>query len=815
MTSTINGPHDEGGRIGQICDSRHARTELSQSLSWACAHGAAACCSPHTPKSRPIARTEGFRTEWSSVSFLQPPLRQPLSGDVAFCFLVFEVAKSSNGVKGGGSDSEPWRGTRKGSRTAMAAVDAGDGAPLDAEGGGAARIQALERQVALLTDKLANAEDEFAAFYSRTLKGEKDVKDRAGRQQKALNQLQKKIVAQAEEKRQIQRKLDDKAAPYAAELSEKEAAWAVERDGLAAQLRGLEDEKKRECERLAIQVRTAEDEKNQVLMELTQSQSRLQQLETKIVDMNANMQELEKSAAQWKLAAHNMNTNIQELEKSAAQWKLTAEKRKAQAFDALAAQRESDSRLGELEADLQRQREDARELQLQLESPVRAASVLKSAIPRADVLTQTDGPEVRVVEKEVLVEKVVEKDVYHDEVTLEKRQLQREKESLEIELGRIRAERAQEQIGQQTKATRDRESRRREIEQLASIVHTLVHTTSAAAQALQDTRDINERFETPRSPPPPPPLVRTVDVGVGTMPPAVRHVGVGMYVLPRMSHACMQTEREFRPVTTAAAVQTTADLRTARFHVDCQTEPDARGKLVHAQVQTEQAAPVERVLTARSERATADAATTTSPGPDVPPLAPERDHTIVLHPNMPYMLRREATGSLSTQTPKQEGEDEQSRSARPIASDKLPGQLTRDDVVASGTKGAGNKRRSPLKASNGSPDTGELQAIPDESMRPAVPDSDNIRLPQPSLGENGHMTWPASPNTSGGTPHPAPRFRRHFAGSSPSVPSLIPSMIPGVSECACFYLYLAKHTQHAKRSSLLSAPCTPSTKQAY
>ena len=345
---------------------------------------------------------------------------------------------------------------------------------------------------------------------------------------------------------------------------------------------------------------------------------------------------------------------------------------------------------------------------------------------------------------------------------------------------------------------------------METIVHTLVNATSAAAQALQDARDINEWFQTLHSPPPPPPLVRTVDVGVGTTPPAVRHVGVGMYVLPRISHAWMQTERELRPVTTAAAVQTTADLRTARFHVDCQTEPDTRGKRVHAQVQTEQAAPVERVLTARSERVTADAATTTSPGPDVPPLEPEQDHTIVLHPNMPYTLRRKATGSLSTQTPKQEGEDEQSSSTRPIASDEVPGPPTPDDLVASVIKGAGNKRRSPLKASNGSADTGEQQAIPDEAVMLAAPDSDSIRLSQPSLGENGHMTWPASPNTSGGTPHPVPRFRRHFAGSSPSVPSLIASMIPGVSECVCFHLYLAKHN-----SALQSAERTMHTKQAH
>ena len=70
----------------KLANAEDEFAELSQSLSWACAHGAAAYCSPHTPKSRPIARTEGFRTEWSSVAFLQHRSASPFREMWRFVF---------------------------------------------------------------------------------------------------------------------------------------------------------------------------------------------------------------------------------------------------------------------------------------------------------------------------------------------------------------------------------------------------------------------------------------------------------------------------------------------------------------------------------------------------------------------------------------------------------------------------------------------------------------------------------------------------------------------------------------------------------
>ena len=57
-----------------------------------------------------------------------------------------------------------------------------------------------------------------------------------------LRSLIEKVLAEAEIKRQLQRKLDGKEAPLAA-LGEKEAVWAVERVAMQTQLRALEDQR--------------------------------------------------------------------------------------------------------------------------------------------------------------------------------------------------------------------------------------------------------------------------------------------------------------------------------------------------------------------------------------------------------------------------------------------------------------------------------------------------------------------------------------------------------------------------------------------
>ena len=96
--------------------------------------------------------------------------------------------------------------------------------------GSQSNVARLEKQVALLQDKLANAEDEFAALYAKSLKNDAKEQERVSRHHKAVNQLQKKVLAEAEIRRQLQRKLDDKDAPLSAALSEKEVAWAAERE---------------------------------------------------------------------------------------------------------------------------------------------------------------------------------------------------------------------------------------------------------------------------------------------------------------------------------------------------------------------------------------------------------------------------------------------------------------------------------------------------------------------------------------------------------------------------------------------------------
>jgi hypothetical protein len=212
--------------------------------------------------------------------------------------------------------------------------------PPPAENDDTPRVQALAKEVALLSAKLANAEDEYAALWSKTSKGEAREQERAARHHKAQAQLQKKVLSQAETARQLQRKLDDRDASLASALADKDAAWAQEREALSRRVYDLE-------------------QKNGVLTtDFTRSETQVQQLEVRIAESAANLQELEKSVDQWKFTAHNMNTKIQELEKSAAHWKATAEKRKLQAVDALAAQRSSDSRVVVLEAELKNHRED-------------------------------------------------------------------------------------------------------------------------------------------------------------------------------------------------------------------------------------------------------------------------------------------------------------------------------------------------------------------------------------------------------------------------------------------------------------------------
>ena len=202
------------------------------------------------------------------------------------------------------------------------------------------RAAALESEVALLKDKLANAEDEYAALYAKALKSETREQERVARHHKAVGQLQKKVLAEAEIKRQLQRKLDGKEAPLAA-LGEKEAVWAVERDAMQTQLRALEDQRR------------------QVGEELERKDAHLQRLETSLIDMNMSMQELEKSAAHWKS---------------------TAEKHKAQVLEAVAAQRSSDSRVVVLQAENVRRRDENKALREHLPVPT----------PSADMQTQTE-----------------------------------------------------------------------------------------------------------------------------------------------------------------------------------------------------------------------------------------------------------------------------------------------------------------------------------------------------------------------------------------------------------------------------------------
>jgi len=215
---------------------------------------------------------------------------------------------------------------------------------LDRPPGGVrqAREEDLARKVALLTDKLANAEDEYAVLYAKALKSDAKEQERVARHHKVVGQLQKKVLAEAEIKRQLQRKLDSKDAPLAAALGEKEAVWAAEREAMQTQLRSLEDQKW------------------QVGEELDRKDVQLQRLETSLIDMNERMQELEKSAAHWKN---------------------TAEKRQAQVSDAVAAQRSSDSRVVVLQAENARRRDENKALREQLPVPT----------PGADMQTQTEN----------------------------------------------------------------------------------------------------------------------------------------------------------------------------------------------------------------------------------------------------------------------------------------------------------------------------------------------------------------------------------------------------------------------------------------
>ena len=196
-----------------------------------------------------------------------------------------------------------------------------------------ARVRVLQNEVALLSDKLANAEDEFAALYSKSLKNDAREQERVARHHKAVSQLQKKVLAEAEIKRTLQRKLDEEMSE---ELVGKEAMWNVERDRHHAQVRSMEDQKKVMVE------------------ELERSSSQLQRFETSLLDMNSSMQELQQSATQWKL---------------------TADRRKSQVSDAIAAQRSSDSRVVVLEAELKRRRHQETALLQKLPLPTSSAEV--------------------------------------------------------------------------------------------------------------------------------------------------------------------------------------------------------------------------------------------------------------------------------------------------------------------------------------------------------------------------------------------------------------------------------------------------------
>ena len=193
----------------------------------------------------------------------------------------------------------------------------------------------LTKELALLADKLLNAEDEMEVLHSKLLKNEAKEQERVTRHHKAVTCLQKKVLAEVEIKRQLQRKLDDKAAPLAAELHQHEALWAVERDRLGAQVHSLEAQK------------------NSMLAELASSGEQLIQFETSILEMNKGLQEKE------------------------ARWKVTADRRKVQVADAVAAQRSSDSRIVVLEAELKRRRDESK------------AAQEKMALPPAFADTQT------------------------------------------------------------------------------------------------------------------------------------------------------------------------------------------------------------------------------------------------------------------------------------------------------------------------------------------------------------------------------------------------------------------------------------------
>ena len=192
--------------------------------------------------------------------------------------------------------------------------------------GSQSNVARLEKQVALLQDKLANAEDEFAALYAKSLKNDAKEQERVSRHHKAVHQLQKKVLAEAEIRRQLQRKLDDKDAPLSAALSEKEVAWAAERERLSAQVLALEQQRAGLQEELA--------------------RGRVQ------------LQQCEASLKNWSTDKQAMSASLNELEASVAHWKSTAEKRKMQASDAVAAQRSSDSRVVVLDAELKRLRNE-------------------------------------------------------------------------------------------------------------------------------------------------------------------------------------------------------------------------------------------------------------------------------------------------------------------------------------------------------------------------------------------------------------------------------------------------------------------------
>lgn len=228
------------------------------------------------------------------------------------------------------------------------ASDSKGGGALQTESVDARAMRALEKKVALLLDKLANAEDEFAALYSKSLKNDAREQERALRHHKAVGQLQKKVLAEAEIKRTLQRKLDERAGNT---VIEKEAMWNIERDRLQAQVRSMEEQKKA------------------MLEELDRSSLQLRKFETSLLDMNASMQELQQSAAQWKLKA---------------------EKRKAQVSDAISAQRSSDSRVVVLEAELKRRRDEQKALLQKLPVPTPSAE-MQTQTEKAAPLEQQEG----------------------------------------------------------------------------------------------------------------------------------------------------------------------------------------------------------------------------------------------------------------------------------------------------------------------------------------------------------------------------------------------------------------------------------------